>query len=140
MAEAAAGMDADWQAVLFRRAVDRPVLPPAQRQFGHCQHQHLDEAAVGRHPLDLLGGEIRAVHRHDDGGAQPRVAVKPLGSQPVVDAAAEAGRQVLAEHDLGAVQYVADGEPGLLPVEDVALHADSVLPGGPGQAASPGGR
>ena len=78
MAETAAGMDADRQAVLFSGFVDRPVLPAAERKFGHRQQQDLDEAVVGREALDLLGGEVRAVRRHDDGGAQPRVAIQPL--------------------------------------------------------------
>ena len=89
MAEAAAGVNADRQAVAFRRAVDRPVLPPAQREFGLRQHQHLDEALVLGAAVDLLGGELRAVHRHDDGCAQPRIAIQPFRGDPPVDRTAQ---------------------------------------------------
>ena len=44
----AAGMDADRQAVLFGRGVDRPVVTLAQRRVVHHQQQDLHEAAGRR--------------------------------------------------------------------------------------------
>ena len=81
--------------------------------------------------LDLCGREVGAVRRHDDGGAQPRVAIQPLGGDPVVDGAAERRRQVLAEHDLRAVEHVADGEARLKRLQHVVTQLFELLPGGP---------
>ena len=141
MAEAAAGVDADRQAVRFGRLVDRPVLPPPERKLGHRQQQDLDEAVVGGEALDLLHREFGAVRRDDDRGAQPRIAIQPLGADPVVDGAAERGGQVLAQHDLRAVDDVADGVAGPQAVEQVGLHRRQAAAGRAGRpGASRGGR
>jgi len=48
------------------------------------------EAAVGSEPLDLAHRELGIVQRHQDGGAQPRLAVEPLAGDPVVYRRAQA--------------------------------------------------
>ena len=71
--------------------------------------------------LDLLRGVDRVLGGHDDGRAQPRLAVEPLRHQPVVDRAAQRLRQVLAVHRLAAMQAVDDGEPAAEAVQRLPL-------------------
>ena len=100
------------QPVALGGGVDRPVLPPPERQFaGHQQH-HLDEPAVGGAALDLRHRQFGVLLRHHDRGAQPGVAVQPLARDPVVHRARHGGAEVLAERRLHAVEAVADGDPG----------------------------
>ena len=92
------------------RGVDRPVLPPPERQFaGHQQH-HLDEPAVGGAAFDLRDRQLGILLRHHDRGAQPGVAIQPLARDPVVHRARHGGAQVLAERRLHAIEAVADGD------------------------------
>ena len=88
---------------------------------------------VGREALDFLGREVGTVRRHDDGRAQAIVAIQPLGADPVVDRAAERGRQVLAEEDLGAMDHVADRPAGAEPVQQMGLHRLQAAAGRPGR-------
>ncbi len=112
MAIGAAGVDADRQPVALGGGIDRPVLAASERQLAADQQQHLHEAAVGGDPFDLGRGQIGIQHRHDDGGAQPVVAVQPFARDPVVDGAAEDRGDVVAERHLRAVEAVQDAEPG----------------------------
>ena len=106
----AAGVDADGEPVLFGRRVDRPVWPASEQHVAHGEQQHLDETPIRRHSLDLGDRALRIVHRHQDGGAEPRLAVEQLLRDPVVDGGAQRHRHVLVEQRDGAVQHVADGE------------------------------
>ena len=51
-----------------------------------------------------------ALLRHDDRGAQSRIAIQPLPGDPVVHRAGDRHAQILAERRLGAVEAVANGE------------------------------
>jgi hypothetical protein len=110
MAVGAAGMNADRQAVPFRRCEDRPEVPAPERGLAHRQHQHLDKTRVRGAAFDLLHGEFDVLQRHHDGGAQARIAVEPLLGDPVVDRAGEGARHVLVEDELHSVEAIADGE------------------------------
>ncbi len=92
--------------------VDRPVVALAQRMVVHHQQQDLHEAAVGGDAVDLLDRQFGVLHRHHDGGAQARLLVQPLGGDPVVHRAGEAGAHVLGEQQLHAVEAVADRDRG----------------------------
>ena len=116
-----AGMHANRQIRLLRRAVNRPVRPAPERNLRHLPQQHLHKAAIRGTPFDLLCRQFRAVLRHDDGGPQPVVPVQPLPRHPIVDRSAERRRQVLAENGRGAVQHVADGETRAEPVQRLRL-------------------
>ena len=83
-------------------------MPPAQQRLALRQHQHGDKAVVAGAALDFLEREIRRLHRHHDGGAQPRILRQPFGRDPVVDRLAEAGRHIGIEHRLRAVDDIAD--------------------------------
>ena len=106
----AAGMDADRQAELLRRRIDRPEEAAPEQDVAHREQQHLDEAPVGRDPLDLGDASLRVVQRHHDRGAQARLAVEQLLRDPVVHGAAQRGAHVLVEQRDRAMQHVADRE------------------------------
>ena len=131
MAVGAAGVDADGEPELFRGGVDRPIGSAAQQHVAHREQQHLDEAAVRRHALDL-GDRVRGiVHRHQDRRAQPRLAVEQFLPDPVVDGGAERHRHVLVEQRDRAMQHVADGEAGAERIERLAADHVEVPPGAP---------
>ena len=116
----AAGVDADGESVLLRGGVDRPVGAAAEQHVAHGEQQHLDEAAILRHALDLRDRELRIVHRHQDRRAQPRLAVEQFLRDPVVDGGAQRHRHVLVEQRDRAMQHVADGEPAAERIERLA--------------------
>ena len=105
-------MNADGQPVALGGGIDRPVLPPPQRQLARHQQQHLDEPPVGGAALDLRHRQFGILLRHHDRGAQPGVAVQPLARDPVVHRACHGGAKVLAERRLHAIEAVADGDAG----------------------------
>ena len=132
-------MNADRQIVARGGGVDRPVGPAAERHLAHGEHQHLDEAAVGGAALDLLDRELRVLQRHHDRGAKRRLGVEPFPGDPVVDGAGEGFRHVIVEHQLDAVEAVADREADAEVVEQVRAHRPDVARRLPGFArASPG--
>ena len=113
MAEAAAGVNADRQTVLLRRAIDRPVLPPAQRQFGHARASAPARTACPRRSVRSPPPPARRcapAPRSRRAAADRDPAIRRRAS---VDRAAQCRGQVLAVHDLRAIQHVADGEPRL---------------------------
>ena len=123
----------------FGGPVDRPVLPAAERQFGHATSSRTwTKRGSGGDAVDFLGGQVGAVRRDDDGRAQAGVAIQPLGLDPVVDGAAEGGGQVLAEHHLGAVDDVADGVAWVQAVEQVGLQRLQAAAGRAGRQAPVG--
>ena len=111
------GMDADRQSVALGRGIDRPEVPPSKRHLLHRQDQHLDEAPVLGAALDLVHRVFGVLHRHDDGGAQPRIAVEPFPGDPVVERAREGRRHVLREQELDAIEAIADRQARLPAVE-----------------------
>ena len=131
-------MDADRQAVFLGGRVDRPVVALAQRMVVHHQQQDLHEAAVGGDAVDLLDRQFGVLHRHHDGGAQAWLLVEPLGGDPVVHRAGEAGAHVLAEQELHAVEAVADGDAGAERGEGVGAECVEVG-AGPGVGQAPVG-
>ena len=118
----AAGMDADRQAMLLSRGVDRPVGAFAERHVTHHKHQHLDEARIFRTALDLRHRLLDALYGYHDRAAQPRFLVEPFLDQPVVERAAECIRHVLGKHHLHAVQGIADALADAEAVERLRLH------------------
>ena len=125
-------MNADRQAVAFGRRVDRPPVPASERPLLHGQQQDLHEAPILGAALDLVDREFDVLRRHHDRGAQPRIAVEPFLGDPVVERAREGRRHVLAEHELDAIEAIADRALGLPAAED--------LPGELAQARLPGRR
>ena len=125
----AAGMDRERQLVALGRRVDRPEMAAAEQRLALRQHQDRHEAGIARQPLDLLDGEVRRLHRHDDGGPEARIARQPLRRDPVVDGAAEGGRHVGIEDRLGAVEDVADGVRRAEAVERLGLEHLEVAAG-----------
>ena len=105
-----ARMDADRQAVPLGRREDRPVMPPPERHLLHRQHHDLHEALVLGAALDLVDRVFDVLHRHDDRGAQARIAVEPFLGDPVVQRAMEGARHVLVVDELHAVEAVQDRE------------------------------
>ena len=128
-------MDADRQAVAFRRRVDRPVLAATERGLGADQQHHLDETAVGGAAVDLIHRQFGVLHRHDDGRAQPGVAVQPFPGDPVVQRAGHGDAKVLAELRLDAVQAVADREPGAERIQRLPAEGGDVGAGAAGFVA-----
>jgi hypothetical protein len=107
-ANVAARADRDGQAVPRAGVVDRPEQAPAERVQAAQREQDLDEAAVRRQPLDLGHGRLYALGRDRDRATQPRVAVQPLGAQPVVEAAGQRSSQVLGVQRLDRGQRAHD--------------------------------
>ena len=126
-----AGVEGDRQARALGGGVDRPVDAPAGRRLTHHRQQHLHEAPVLRRAFDLLRRKLRGVGRHEDGGAQARVAVQPLGPEPVVQRTGEAGRHVLGIEHRRAVEAVENGKARAEPVHRVAQQAGGVAAGPP---------
>src|SRR5262245_62260371 len=93
----AASMDSDRKLELLGRGVDRPEDPPPEQYFAHHEKQHLDEAPIGSDALDLGDGGFGIVERHDDGGAQARLAVEQLLRHPVVHRAAQRSEEHTSE-------------------------------------------
>ena len=122
-------MERDRQARPLGRGVDRPVGPPAGRRLAHDRQQHLHEPPVRPGALDLFRRKVRGVRRHEDGGAQARVAVEPFRLQPVVQRTAEARRHVLGIEHRRAVEAVEDGEARAEPVHGVADEPGGVAAG-----------
>ena len=121
MAECTAGMDPDRQIVLHRGFVDWPIIAAAEQHLVHRKKLHLYEPRVSGSELDLLCRVMRVLCRHDDAGAQPRIAIQPFGGNPVVHCAAQCLRQVLAVDGLATVQAVDDGGAAVEAVERLAL-------------------
>ena len=101
-------MNAERQAVAFGRRIDRPERAAPERHLAHRRHQYLDEARVGGAALDLRDGELHVLQRDHDRSAQALVMGQPLGRDPVVDGAGEGAGHVFAEHQVDAVDAVAD--------------------------------
>ena len=88
MPKAAAGVDIDGQPVAFGSPVKRPVLPPTQGQFGHCQQQHTDKTSCQAPAVRFrLSRQFGTVDGSGDGGAQAVVAAQPFRCEPVIDGA-----------------------------------------------------
>ena len=102
-------MDGYGQPVLLRGSVDGPIVAAAEEGFALHQHQHGHETLVLGAPLDLIDGEVRGLHRHDDRGPETGIARQPLGREPVVDGAAKGCRHVGVENRLRAVEHIANG-------------------------------
>ena len=103
-----ARMDAERQPVPLGRREDRPMMPPPERHLLHRQHHDLHEAPVLGAALDLVDRVFDVLHRHDDRGAQARIAVEPFLGDPVVQRAVEGARHVLVVDELHAIEAVAD--------------------------------
>jgi hypothetical protein len=80
------------------------------------REEDLDDAGMLAHPVDLTGGNDRLLARHDDRGAQARLALEPLGGEPVVDRPGDrqvAVRVVDALDGVGAVEDRGRRAPGV---------------------------
>ena len=106
---AAAGVDADREAVALGGGIDRPVHRLAERVLAHRQHHHLHETLVAGAPLDLLHRPLDRLDGQHGRAQQARVLVQPFGRQPVVERAREGGGQVLVAEGLDRKQRIADG-------------------------------
>ncbi len=120
--EAAAGVDADGQPVPRRGRIDRPVVAAPERRLAADQHQHLHEALVVGPMLDLVDAAFDALHRQHDRAPEAGITIEPLARQPRVQTAAQAGRKILVEKRLHAIERIADGKPGVPAVENLCAH------------------
>jgi len=103
-------MNADRQAMLFGGAIDRPIAAMAERPVAHHQQQQLDETWIGRATLDLSDGEFDVLRRHQDRGAQPRLAVEPFMGDVAVHRLAQGRRHIgIVERDR-AMQDIGNGK------------------------------
>ena len=115
-------MNADRQPQAFRQPVDRPELPPAERDLAGDQHKHLHETKIVGTALDFRDRKLGIVRRDHDGGAQPWIAAQPLVADPVVGRPAERRGHVFAVKDLCAIEAVENSEARLIAIEHMRLH------------------
>ena len=126
----AAGVQRDRQPGLGGRAQDRPVARVAEPLLGGPGQQHLDEARVAGQPLDLAHGEVGVLVRRADRAEQPRLLGEPLVADPVVERAAQLGRELgrLAAEALG-LHRREDRVVDVVLVEVLAPHEPEVAAG-----------
>ena len=85
IAAEAEGVDADRQADLLRRLVDRPVAALAERLDVAREQQHLNEILVAGALADFGGGGNTVLIGDDDRALQARILAGPFLDLPVVD-------------------------------------------------------
>src|SRR5215471_20752838 len=79
------GVDADREAGLLCRFIDRPIAALAERLDIAAEQQYLREILIAR-ALPDFGGRCRSILIGDhDGGLQPLVPAGPFLDLPVVD-------------------------------------------------------
>ncbi len=102
IAAEAEGMDADRQADLLRRLVDRPVAALAERLDVAREQQHLDEIRIAGALADFGGGGNAVFIGDDDRALQARILGCPFLDLPVVDRGADRAGQILVAQALPA--------------------------------------
>src|SRR5438552_10150150 len=89
IAAEAEGMNADRQADLLRRLVDRPVAALAEWLDGTAEQQHLHEVRIARALADFGGGGRAVLIGDDDRALQTGILGGPFLDLPVVDRRAD---------------------------------------------------
>src|SRR6185369_2002210 len=95
IAAEAEGVDADRQADLLRRLVDRPIAALAERLDGTAEQQHLNEVRIAGALADFGGGGNTVFIGDDDRALQAGILAGPFLDLPVVDRGADRAGQIL---------------------------------------------
>ena len=115
-------MDADRQADLCRRLIDRPVAALAERLDIAAEQQHLHEIRIAGALADLGGGGRAVLVGDDDRTLQAGILAGPFLDLPVVDRGADRSGQIVVAQALPAGERIEHAERDVVGIEQLLLH------------------
>ena len=122
IAAEAEGMDADRQADLLRRLVDRPIAALSERLDIAGEQQHLDEIFIAGALADFGGGGNAVFIGDDDRALQARILGCPFLDLPIIDRGADCAGQILVAQALPAGERIEHAEGYVVGIEQLLLH------------------